>query len=61
MGHGPVPQVSHQALADELGTVRQIVTRLPKRFEQPGGLVVARERVTVLDAAALRSLTGGPR
>ena len=56
-----MPHVTHQALPAELCTVRQIVTRLPKRFEQPGWLVVARERVTVLDAAALRALAAGPR
>ena len=56
-----MPHVTHQALADELGTVREIVTRLLKRFEQAGWLVVARERVTVLDAAALRALAAGPR
>lgn len=61
LGHGPDLHVTHQALADELGTVREIVTRLLKRFEQAGWLAMARERVTVLDAAALRTLAAGPR
>jgi len=61
LGHGTVLQVTHQALADELGTVREIVTRLLKRFEQAGWLTMARERITVLDAPALRALAAGPR
>lgn len=59
LGHGAVRHATHQALADELGTVREIVTRLLKRFEQAGWVTVGRERVTVCDAAALRALAGG--
>ena len=50
---------SHQALADELGTVREIVTRLLKRFERAGWLRLGRERIELLDAAALRQLASG--
>lgn len=56
LGHGAVMAVTHQALADELGTVREIVTRLLKRFERAGWLRLGRERIEVLDAAALRQL-----
>ena len=59
LGHGAVLHVTHQSLADELGTVREIVTRLLKRFEQSGWVSLARERVTVLDAPALRALAAG--
>jgi CRP/FNR family transcriptional regulator len=47
------------ALADELGTVREIVTRLLKRFERAGWLRLGRERIELLDAAALRQLASG--
>ncbi len=59
LGHGPVVQTTHQALADELGTVREIVTRLLKRFERAGWVSLARERIDVHDAAALRALSAG--
>jgi CRP/FNR family transcriptional regulator, anaerobic regulatory protein len=56
LGHGAVLATTHQALADELGTVREIVTRLLKRFEQAGWIRIGRERIEILDAAALRSI-----
>lgn len=60
LGHGATLRLTHQALADELGTAREIVTRLLKRFEQQGCVALGRERIDVLDAAALRTLAGGP-
>lgn len=59
LGHGAAVHATHQALADELGTVREIVTRLLKRFERAGWVRVARERIEVLDAAALRRVASG--
>jgi len=59
LGHGQTVQTTHQALADELGTVREIVTRLLKRFERAGWVRLARERIEVRDAAALRALSAG--
>ena len=56
LGHGLVVHTSHQALADQLGTVREIVTRLLKQFERAGWVRLARERIELLDAAALRGL-----
>jgi CRP/FNR family transcriptional regulator len=58
LGRGAVVQATHQALADELGTVREIVTRLLKRFERAGWISVGRERIELRDAAALRALAG---
>ena len=59
LGHGPAVLTTHQALADELGTVREIVTRLLKRFERAGWVSLARERIELRDAAALRALAAG--
>lgn len=59
LGHGEVLHASHQALADELGTVREIVTRLLRRFERSGWLTLGRERIELRDAAALRRLAAG--
>lgn len=59
LGRGEVLACTHQALADEVGTVREIVTRLLHRFEQQGWVVLGRERITVRDAAALRRHAAG--
>ncbi len=59
LGHGTVVQVTHQALADELGTVREIVTRLLKRFERQGWVRLGRERIEIVDPGALRGLAAG--
>ncbi len=50
---------THQALADELGTVREMVTRLLKRFEGAGWVALARERFDLLDGRSLRALADG--
>jgi CRP/FNR family transcriptional regulator len=55
LGHGPELAVTHQALAQELGTVREIVTRLLRRFEREGWVELSRERIRIIDSAALRS------
>lgn len=56
LGHGQDLAVTHQGLADELGTVREIVTRLLRRFEREGWVALSRERIQILDSAALRTL-----
>ena len=53
---GPRIEGTHQALADELGSVREIVSRLLRSFEQRGWVRLERERVTVLDPKALSAL-----
>jgi len=54
LGHGPELAVTHQDLADVLGTVREMVTRLLRRFEREGWIELARERIRIRDSAALR-------
>jgi CRP/FNR family transcriptional regulator, anaerobic regulatory protein len=49
-----VLNVTHQQLADELGSVREIVSRLLKGFAEQGLVKLGREQVEVLDAAGLR-------
>lgn len=59
LGHGAVLATTHQALADELGTVREIVTRLLRRFERQGWVALGRERVELRAPDALRALARG--
>lgn len=56
LGRGQHLKLTHQALADELGTVREIVTRLLRRFEREDWVVLGREQITIVNSAALRSL-----
>ena len=55
---GPVIESSQQRLAEELGSVREIVSRLLRSFEQRGWVRLGRERVTVLEPKALAELVG---
>jgi CRP/FNR family transcriptional regulator len=52
-------QATHQALADDLGSVREIVTRLLRSFEDRGFVELGRERITLRDPAALAALARG--
>lgn len=56
LGHGNQVRTTHQLLADELGTVREIVTRLLHRFERAGWVSLSRECISICDSAALRQL-----
>ena len=53
---GPVIEGTHQALADELGSVREIVSRLLRSFEQQGWVRLERERITLLNPKSLSEL-----
>lgn len=59
LGHGPVIATTHQALADELGSVREIVTRLLRGFADQGLVALGRERIEIRDAAGLRAIATG--
>ena len=54
LGKGRLVQATHQQLADELGSVREMVSRLLKRFEEQRLVRLGREQVEVLDPAGLR-------
>lgn len=53
---GPRLQVTHQALADELGVAREMVSRVLRSFADRGLIEQQRECILVADAAALESL-----
>jgi CRP/FNR family transcriptional regulator len=50
---GPLVRTTHQALADELGSVREMVSRLLRGFEERGWVELGRERITVRDGHAM--------
>jgi CRP/FNR family transcriptional regulator len=51
--------LTHQQLADELGSVREIVTRVLRGFADQGWVQSSRGSIEVLDAAALRRVAEG--
>lgn len=59
LGRGSEVRASHQQLADELGSVREIVSRLLKGFADDGLVTLGREQITIRDAAGLRRIAAG--
>jgi CRP/FNR family transcriptional regulator len=60
VSRGPVILATHQALADELGTAREVVSRILEHFEHDGLVRLGRARVDVVDAGHLAKLYGSP-
>ena len=59
VSRGPEICASHQKLADELGSVRVIISRILGSFEERGWVSLGRERVQILDREALARLAAG--
>ncbi len=51
--------VTHQRLAAEIGTSREVVTRVLRDFERQGWVETGRGRIAILDAWALAAVAGG--
>ena len=47
---------THQSLAEELGSVREMVSRLLRRFEEQGAVTLGRERITLVNPAILQKI-----
>lgn len=56
VSRGPVIHATHQTLADELGTAREVVSRILEHFEDNGFVRLHRARVDILDARHLARL-----
>lgn len=50
---------THQMLADELGSVREIVSRLLKGFEDQGMIALSRVHIRIIDGDALSRIAHG--
>ena len=48
--------ITHQQLADELGSVREIVSRLLKGFAEQGLVSLGREQLTIVDRSRLQQI-----
>ena len=49
-------QVTHEAIAAELGGAREPISRLLKEFENQGAIALSRGRISLADARGLRAL-----
>ena len=52
-------EVTHEKIAADLGSAREVISRLLKEFERQGAVQLGRGRITLLDPALLGSLAGG--
>jgi len=59
LGKGKTIHTTHQQLADELGSVREIVSRLLKTFAEQGLVSIGREEIEIVNPALLRRLAAG--
>ncbi len=58
LGKGRQLRTTHQQLADELASVREMVSRLLKGFADQGLVRLGREQIEILDPAGLRKIAG---
>jgi len=49
-------KATHESIAAELGSAREVISRLLKEFERQGAVVLGRGRVAVGDSSTLRAL-----
>lgn len=59
LGHGTVLRLTHQQLADELGSAREIVSRVLGQFADEGLIRSGRQEIEILDAPRLRERVAG--
>jgi CRP/FNR family transcriptional regulator len=58
---GGVVTTTHQALAAELGSAREVVSRILQRMEREGALSSGRGEIRILNEALLRATAGSER
>ncbi len=51
-----VVEATHQAIAGELGSAREVVSRMLERFEREGLIAIERGRIVIRDSEALRRI-----
>ena len=56
---GPVVTMTHQEIAGELGTTREMVSRLLENFADQGLVTLGRKRIEIADPNLMESVLGG--
>jgi CRP/FNR family transcriptional regulator len=57
---GRMVETTHQEMADQIGSIREIVSRILESFENAGIIALSRGRVTLLDSDLLRTTAFPP-
>lgn len=57
---GSPARATHQQLADELGSVREIVSRVLRGFEERRWVVLKRGEIELIDIPAMRAFVSQP-
>ncbi len=60
MAQGPTIRTTHQALADELGSAREVISRALEGFEAQGLVRLERGQIQILDQVGLRKVMLAP-
>jgi CRP/FNR family transcriptional regulator len=53
----PILKITHEAIANHLGTAREVVTRMLRYFQSEGMVKLARGTVEITDAGKLQQMT----
>jgi CRP/FNR family transcriptional regulator len=56
LNHSHVLEITHEKIAADLGTAREVVTRLLKQFQLDGYVLLFRGKIKILDEASLRKM-----
>lgn len=56
---GPVVSMTHQEIAGELGTTREMVSRLLENFADQGLVILGRKRIEIADPSLMKVVSGG--
>ena len=57
-GSGVIKGISHQALADRLGTYRETVSAILRDFKRQGVVELGYRRIRIVDSEELRAIGG---
>lgn len=60
IAQGPTVRATHQTLADELGSAREVISRTLEAFEAQGLVKLERGQIHILDQVALRKIMLAP-
>lgn len=58
LAHGAIIQITHHLLAEELGSSREVISRILEGFEENGIVALERGEIRILDRSALEKIAG---
>lgn len=61
LNHGPIVRTTHQQLANELGSVREVISRVLHEFKECGAIDLKRGKIQIVNKAKLEQFLGGER